>query len=116
MRLNKTFVFLTKIFVLLVVTTMQAQEGLETGNLEVLKAFEVKLQEANLISVSPVIQPVIPVKKSYDYQITIVPITLEYPAPALKPIAMTADNEFEHFDHYIKGSYGTLSNPEGLVR
>jgi len=59
---------------------------IEVDQVEVIKAFEAKLEDAKKISIQPKIKPIIPVEKTYDYNITIVPLSIEYPDPVIKKV------------------------------
>lgn len=94
-----------------------AQESsIETDKLEVVKAFEVQLRDAEMIDVKPVVPPVIQIKKAYNYKVSIVPLELEYPAPTIRPLAMNEENTFEKYNHLLRLSYGTINDPYGLLR
>jgi hypothetical protein len=92
------------------------EPGIEADKLEVVKSFEAQLKDAKMIEVQPIVPPVIPVNKVYNYNVTIVPLKLEYPAPLIRPLAMNESNTFDHHNHFIRLGYGTLSNPEGVLR
>lgn len=84
---------------------------IEVDQVEVIKAFEAKLQDAKKISLKPKIKPIIPVEKSYSYDITIVPIRIEYPDPVIKPLAMNPDPDKAHSKFYARLGYGDLKSP-----
>jgi len=91
--------------------TLTELKKIEVDEVEVIKAFEVKLGEAKRIAVGPKLQKVTPVKKEYKYDITIVPADIEYPDPVIKPLAMNPDPQ-PHVDHfYAKLGYGTYKSP-----
>jgi len=84
---------------------------IEVDQVEVIKAFEAKLYDAKRISVIPKVKAVIPVKKTYNYDITIVPVDIEYPDPVIKPLAMNADAA-KNVDHFFtRLGYGDLESP-----
>ena len=105
------------IILLLAHVLLFAQDGtIETDKLEVIKTFDVQLRDAELIEVKPVIPPVIKIQKAYNYQISIVPLELEYPAPTIRPLAMNAENTFVKYNHMLQLGYGTLNDPNGILR
>ena len=113
------------IFLLLFATLGSAQDTLitesdtiitntgiiEVDQVEVIKAFEAKLDDAQRINLGPKIQPIIPVEKSYDYNITIVPLTIDYPDPVIKPLAMNPDPEKPRKSFFSRLGYGDLNSP-----
>lgn len=84
---------------------------IEVDQVEVIKAFEAKLIDAKKITINPKIKAIVPVEKSYDYDITIVPIKIEYPDPIIKPLAMNPDPDkpINHF--FARLGYGDLKSP-----
>ena len=84
---------------------------IEVDQVEVIKAFEAKLMDAKKISLKPKIQPIIPVEKTYDYNITIVPLKIEYPDPVIKPLAMNPDPAKPSKKFYSRLGYGNLKSP-----
>ena len=94
-----------------VVDTLTEAKKIEVDEVEVIKAFEVKLGEAKRIAVGPKLEKVTPIKNEYKYDITIVPADIDYPDPVIKPLAMNPDAEpnIDHF--YTKLGYGTFKSP-----
>ncbi len=84
---------------------------IEVDQVEVIKAFEAKLSDAKRVSVSPKVKAVVPVKKTYDYDITIVPVDIAYPDPTIKPLAMNPDAPKNVDRFFTRLGYGDLSSP-----
>lgn len=100
---------------ILLVITINAQKDstkLNLNQVEVIKTFEANLEEASKVH----IKAVLPVHKTFDpkyqYDITILPLELKYPAPQIKPLAMNPDEAFRVNMGYIFASYGLRKNPE----
>lgn len=68
---------------------------LKINQVEVVKAFEVTLEESRKTDVKPVIPEQKPYSPSYKYDISIVPANLKYPDPQIKPLAMNPDAPFK---------------------
>ena len=116
---------LATIFILLLPSIIFAQDTLitesdtiitntgiiEVDQVEVIKAFEAKLIDAKKISINPKIKAIVPVDKSYDYDITIVPIKIAYPDPIIKPLAMNPDPEKPSKHFFSRLGYGDLKSP-----
>ena len=84
---------------------------IEVDQVEVIKAFEAKLSDAKRISVIPKVKAVVPVEKTNNYDITIVPVEIEYPDPVIKPLAMNPDAP-KNVDHFFtRLGYGDLKSP-----
>lgn len=89
---------------------------LKTDNVEVIKAFEAKLADAIMLSINPKLPEIIPVVKKYNYDVTIVPYAIDYPAPIIRPVAMRRDDPPHVFHHYLKAGYGNLKNATGDLK
>ena len=84
---------------------------IEVDQVEVIKAFEAKLSDAKRIDVTPKVKAVVPVEKTYKYDITIVPVDIAYPDPVIKPLAMNPDAP-KNVDHFFtRLGYGDLQSP-----
>ncbi len=84
---------------------------IEVDQVEVIKAFEAKLEDAEKINLKPNIKPIVPVEKIYDYDITIIPLKIEYPDPTIKPLAMNPDPDKPSKRFYSRLGYGNLKSP-----
>lgn len=91
--------------------TMLNSQELPEEKQEIIKTFEAQLEEARMIEVAPDIQPVIPAKKKYGYNVTILPLDIKYPEPVIKPIAADADLPFENHTFFTRLGYGNVKNP-----
>ena len=89
---------------------------LKTDNVEVIKAFEVKLADATMLTISPSPPVLTPLVKDYDYDVTIVPYNIEYPAPVIRPIAMRKDDPPIIYNNWLKLGYGNLKNGFGALQ
>lgn len=101
---------------LLCCLSLLATAQIETEQVEVVKTFEITLEDAKKESLKPVIVPVTPIKKVYNYNVTIVPLQLKYPDPIIKPLSTPADDPFPTKSFYAKLGYGDVKNPFGQVR
>jgi len=92
-------------------TIITGSDVIEVDQVEVIKAFEAKLDDAQKISLSPKVEPIVPVEKSYDYSITIVPLPIDYPDPIIRPLAMNPDPVKPVSQFYSRIGYGDLNSP-----
>jgi hypothetical protein len=84
---------------------------IEVDQVEVIKAFEAKLSDAKRISIAPKVKAVIPVEKTYNYDITIVPVDISYPDPVIRPLAMNPDAPKNVDRFFTRIGYGDLKSP-----
>ncbi|MDF1696429.1 MAG: hypothetical protein P1U56_11375 [Saprospiraceae bacterium] len=84
---------------------------IEVDQVEVIKAFEANLMDAKKVFLRPSIKPTIPVEKTYNYDITIVPLNIEYPDPVIRPLAMNPDPPKPVKKFYSRLGYGDLNSP-----
>jgi hypothetical protein len=89
-----------------------AQDSIiKINQVEVIKEFEVTLEEAQKVDIIPtVIRPEIQ-KHQYNYEVSIVPADLNYPAPEIRPLAMDPDASFLVNKGFVSAGYGNLKNP-----
>lgn len=105
-----TYILIATVFSILNSTPLHAQE-LPEEKLEIIKTFEAQLEEARMINMAPVIKPVVPIKKKYSYNVTILPLDIVYPEPVIKPIAADTDLPFESHSFFTRLGYGNVKNP-----
>ncbi|MBK9257614.1 MAG: hypothetical protein IPM42_19315 [Saprospiraceae bacterium] len=96
---------------------VKAQQGtvkdttIKLNQVEVIKEFEVTLEDAKKIRVNPIITSPAPTIRSYNYDITIVPAKINYPGPEIRPLAMPTEEPFAINNGFLKLGYGTLKSP-----
>jgi len=108
---KRTFSIMIIVFLLLGSNALIAQEELPAEEVEVIKDYEIKTKEGTRIKTSPTPYSIDPPNYDYDYDLKVNPIEIEYPAPYIRPVAMQPDDPIKYYNGYIRGSYGTLSNP-----
>lgn len=96
---------------LFVLITCNLIAQIEVNQVEVIKQFEAELEDAEKINIQPILTMPKVEKRQYKYDVTIVPLSLKYPEPILKPLAMKRDEPIEESNLYFKGGYGNLNNP-----
>jgi hypothetical protein len=83
---------------------------LDIKQVEVIKSFEATLEEANFIPVAPIMLVAPAFNPKYEYDISIVPLELQYPDPQIKPLAMNPDEPFIVKKGYLYAGYGFRKN------
>ncbi|HMQ07987.1 MAG TPA: hypothetical protein PKC30_11840 [Saprospiraceae bacterium] len=83
---------------------------LRTDIVDVVKTFEARLEEARMITVIPPAPVITPLERTYRYDVTIVPLELNFPDPVIRPISMKSDDPKQYLNHYLKAGYGNLKN------
>ena len=85
------------------------------NDVNVIKDFEAKLIDAQPISINPFLPRSVERPLYYPYELTIIPLDLDYPDPVIKPFAMEVDDEKEQYEFYLEGGYGTINNPNAKL-
>lgn len=93
------------IFAFLPVVT--AQKDKVTGSVDVYKDFEAHLLESNKINVMPTLPPLDTSVKRQDYIVPLRPLSLTYPTPKLRPIAMKSGKKEDEYNGFLKAGAGT---------
>lgn len=96
---------------LLAFTAMHSQDNITINDVEVVKAFDAKLIEAQKVSINPVIPDIDIPAPRYQYDINIEPLDLNYPDPIIRPLAMKPDERKEPKMAWLKAGYGSLKKP-----
>ncbi len=83
-----------------------AQDQLPTGQIEVIKDFEVKLTEAKKIRIVP--QPILldTAARHYTYTLTAASPQMTYATPPLKPLAIEPEQKPAYYPFFAKAGYG----------
>ncbi|MFZ1702916.1 MAG: hypothetical protein WAT79_01145 [Saprospiraceae bacterium] len=81
------------------------------NQVEVVKAFEVKLKEVKRITINPTIEITSNIPIKYKYNITSVPANIKYPEPEIRALAMQPDDPIHYYNGFVKGGYGTMRSP-----
>lgn len=83
------------------------------NQVEVVKAFEIKLRETEPVENIPsLVTPDLSLPR-YAYTITPVPVDIQYPKPELRALAMQPDDPIDIKKAFLKGGYGNRVSPCG---
>ncbi len=80
--------------------------ALPSDEVTVLKDFQARLVESQRIKVLPSLPAFNTSKLDYFYDVNVRGLALDYPAPVIKPMAMTPDEKPEYYHSSIKLAYG----------
>lgn len=80
--------------------------GLPTDEVTVLKDFQARLVESQRIKILPNLPEFQTAPLTYNYDVNVRALALDYPALVIKPIAMIPDDKMESFHSSIKLGYG----------
>ncbi|GAB4489395.1 MAG: hypothetical protein OHK0019_06920 [Saprospiraceae bacterium] len=83
-----------------------AQKDKVTGSVDVYRDFDARLLESNKISVMPTLPPLDTTTKRQDYIVPARPLSLPYPTPKLRPIAMKAGKKEDSYNGFAKAGVG----------
>lgn len=86
----------------------KVEVNLPSEQLEVIKLFQARLEDAKKISVLPESPPERPLE-SFQYQVNIRPIELDYLEPVIRPISMLSDPKPEKKNGFVRAAYGNLN-------
>jgi hypothetical protein len=94
--------FFSIVFVIAIISPVFGQKELPTGQIEVVKDFEVRLIEVNKIKVIP--QPIIidTSARTYTYTLTAVAPSIEYEIPELKPLSIEPEQKSTYYPMIIQ--------------
>ena len=90
-----------------------AQDDLPTENVNIVKAFDAQLLESNKIDVPPALPPLDTTTKRQDYLVPPKPLTVNYPAPTLRPIGMRSGKREKEYNGFLKAGGGVPSSIYG---
>lgn len=96
----------TVIAVLSCTVFASAQKDKVTGSVDMYKDFEAHLLESNKINVIPTLPPLDTTTKKQDYIVPARPLTLTYPSPKLRPIAMKSGKKEDDYNGFAKLGVG----------
>ena len=105
-----SFLFLA---VLASLNAQQPGKTLETGQVEVIRDFDARLEDTEKVGVDPVLPEYKQPEGQFEYLVPVRLLAVDYPAPKIRPIAMGRDKEPRVYNGYAKAGYGTLSQPYG---
>lgn len=86
---------------------------LSFNQVEVVKAFEIKLRETEPVENMPTLGNPDPGLPLYTYTITPVPVDIQYPKPEIRALAMLPDDPIDIKKAFFKGGYGNRRSPYG---
>ena len=92
-------------------TIQQDTIDLPSEQVEVIKEYEAQLAEAKRLNISPTLPKTNTIPKNYDYNVTIVPVEIEYPKPVIRPLAMKPGTVDPTNVAWARLGYSTLKSP-----
>lgn len=102
------------IFLTCATMSLIAQNELPTGQIEVIKDFEVRLTETNKIRIVPQPIPVDSSVRRYEYKLLAPSPSIDYPSPEIKPLAINAEKKPLYYPLYAKVGYGSPNSLLGM--
>lgn len=91
-----------------------AQTDLPTGQIEVVKDFEVRLTETKKIRIVPQPVPVDSNVRRYDYKLLASSPSIDYLSPEIKPLAINTEKKPLYYPLYAKVGYGSPNSLLGM--
>ncbi len=99
--MNQLRYILTAVFALMLVT-IQAQGDLPTGEVDVVRAFEARLADAERVQVQPVLPPLDTTLRRQSYNIITRAIDVEYLPPTIRPRALRKEESGPVYNGYAR--------------
>lgn len=96
------------------VLTLTAQTELPTGQIEVVKDFEVRLTETKKIRIIPQPVPIDSTVRMYEYKLLAPSPSIDYLSPEIKPLAINTENKPLYYPLYAKVGYGSPNSLLGM--
>lgn len=95
--------------------SLAAQTELPTGQIEVIKGFEVRLTETTKIKIVPQPVPVDSNVRRYEYRLLAPSPSIQYLTPEIKPLAIQPERKNVYYPFYAKAGYGSPNSFLGMV-
>ncbi len=123
MAIHKKILFISVYLMVLTTLTLNAQvveteiqdttrsKELDLEQVEVVKEFDARIGRVKMIEVQPSIETSETSIKTYEYNITAVPVDVDYPAPVIRPLAMRPILSYESQSHWARLGYSSLNSP-----
>ncbi len=92
------------------IVSLHAQNTLPTEQVDIVKSFDARLLETDRIPLAPELPPLDTSVKRQNYSITGRPLTVEYPAPQLRPLAMRGEKVPQVYNGYARVGGGMPSS------
>lgn len=85
--------------------------NLPTEEIQVIKAFEARLADAKQVQINPSLPQLDLEPKRYDYDVTIIPLDIEYTKPIIRPLAMKPSSIEEYNKAWARLGFSSLKAP-----
>ncbi len=106
----KPFLYILMILFVVGVNPLQGQ-NLPVEQVQVVKNFDARLADAIKIHVRPDLPDPDSTTRNYSYNLNAYTLPIEYPAPAIKPVALSTDKLPPGYKGLLKAGYGYPSSP-----
>ncbi len=106
----KYTLFITILFTTFSLLGQSDTAHLDIKQVEVIKDFEAKIQDASLLFVKPTTPPATNFTPAYKYDISEFPVKSEASKPQILPLSMQQDAPFIVNNGYLFGAYGIKNN------
>lgn len=106
-KIKMKYILTFGLALLFCVSSYAQDPTLETGEVDVIKDFDARLLESNLIPFSPVLPPLDTTTRRQKYNIRGKNIEVEYLPPKIRPLAMSGDALQKSYNGFIRLGGGT---------
>ncbi|MEM1327879.1 MAG: hypothetical protein AAGI23_18110 [Bacteroidota bacterium] len=103
--INKHILILLTVFVLPFVLRSQDND-LESGSVEVIRSFDARLLDSEKINLAPSLPEVDTTSKRQRYDVPLRTLSIKYPPPRIRPLAIGRDQKEAAYNGYVKAGGG----------
>ncbi len=107
--------FIYSILITFCTFSATAQNELPTGQIEVIKDFEVRLVETKKIKIIPPPVAIDSTVRRYEYKLLATSPSIEYVVAELKPLAITPEKKAMYYPLFVKAGYGSPNSLLALL-
>jgi len=94
------------VFIFGLVLPVIAQDDLPDEEVQVIKNFDARLQDADMLEVSPILPPSDPNVKPQSYNVESKTVPVQYLPPKIRPLALKREKQGEVFNGFLKAGVG----------
>ena len=99
-------IFFSLVFIFGLVVPSMAQDDLPDEEVQVIKNFDARLQDADMLEVAPILPPSDPTVKPQSYNVESKTVQVQYLPPKIRPLALKREKQGEVFNGFLKAGVG----------
>lgn len=99
-------IFFSLFLIFGIVLPVFAQDDLPDEEVQVIKNFDARLQDADMLEVAPILPPSDPTVKPQSYNVESKTVQVQYLPPKIRPLALKREKQGEIFNGFLKAGVG----------